>query len=1291
MNIRFARHRFQGERVVQTAPELSIRVSGDWYRRPCLYTGRALTDNTLILNTKHHIRHLQLFGRHLSKGIIYGLELSYYQKTYLGQNREEEAEQWLRLTAGIGLTCDGEDVSLPDTTDIYLENVFSAKGEDPPRGTGVFVLEPLEIIDEIIKDEQDQCQWDKERDPFDDEQIIDGCRLVFYPWPTETLGPSPPVQAKHFRNQTAYQIYDYEIDHPDDLLPWEYVGVPLGLSYITNKGKILFIDQHAVTRQGGAPLTTNPLLDMNGTPFLWEARIRQFISQLYDISQQVDEIPAVQSYFEVLPPVGMLPKQALNIEDMSTEFFPSQFIVDAVPIPEEQLEVAMNASSGLRPFDLYQPEKIKLLVPVPQAVYEPDLLKKEAPDPIFLETLRKLVQQIRRWLANRNFLRNMSNKVIGAINFSQVPAFTDDLDAIPDEKIFRVPVSHDEGITEYGGRAKQAIQDLRTWITDHTNVAAKDIEHLVPSKVGAQDFMGLEHFIRDLEKKIEQTEDYLNSGFVKTEVDMYRLRQLLLGNIKASRLATSPALGKIVGGQTGIPSVENVERYFNTAVAKPLGLSTQKLTPIMMTPQDVVGKTEDEKITYALNIIKKREAGEKLQTRDLLFAASTIASVLAERVGDGSKTVSMLARPDRVKFDDDEVLFVKPEPSQVVGIYHKPVLIPHKQGLTRDKSMVDRIYESPAMEVKSNTVKTKSNVFESLAKVPLEIDEEVTIVSSDMAVLTLSGYENILAGLGPDGDLCKNVLEKRARQSDDLAVFYVTSLTEEEKKTLSDDQQTELENIFAANRGKNRVFLKDEKLGRSIREGMFDPDPTDGDEANYFSTGVTALEHGLEAIRAVDRKLDEYKKALNQCKKVLNDLWINSKQWKDALHEADDKLTELRHDALVTRSLFDEERARLKAINEQRKAILENYVTTLAFVRPRLVDTRLDAPSIQLYGEYINPVPACLAEDFEATDELEDMLDVFREVPINWLKEAKTLVRLVDYPSKIVDIMKHASDRTYKLINAEAISQPMTYQAYNPNEFGNAVNSLVHANQQYKQTFYKEKAKIDLAQFNTKTWVDLVQQAEKNLSLADLIEAGKGKSALAKKAIIVMENIEDVAVCLYHRCNEVEPAIKLQWANLISVFDKPIDLRYLEVLPAWERIDFIFRRDLQNMVDWLFSQVEADISQARKLMNDLVRVCILLASHAPVSTIIRGYAPEPATGKIGDIIDLVIDKGRVKVGMVATVFTDDAVAVQGIVADVGKGAARIKITQAKGGATEFSIDKGAQVKFHKSKARRYVG
>ena len=1314
MIITYTLDRLPNERVIQTVPRMAARVEEWWYRRPHIYKGRALTDKTLIQNAQHHIQHLQLFGQHLSSGVIQGLEISHYQKEGLADDGTPQTETWLKITPGIGLTHKGDDVSLTNLTHVALEEVYSVatiahsdiesesvlhrlilnrfikydlrnparyyltlysrnrekikerlekigvtrtapiltawdNTQLSPKGPGILVLEPIELIDEVNEAEDSQCQWDARQDPFDDERLIDGCRLVFYPWPDHPLGKPPATTDPHFRNKLAYQIFDYEqtqyqkrgrpritpipvndsdVRHvhkeyqPYVPLPWEHYGVALALVDVANNGDIRFLDTYAAMRKGGAPLSVKPMIEMNGSPFLWEARIQQFVTHLYDLAKDPTHIPVAIQHFDVLPPVGLLPKQLLNFNSMRTEFFPSQFVVEAAPIPEEQLEVAMNASASLEPFDVYRPERIKLLVPVPQEVFEPDLLKKEKPDPIFLNTIRQLVFQIRQVLVARNHYQNMANEVIGAIDWDDVPSFGPDRDTIPDELKFPVilPVNPTE---DYDTRAKNAIQSLATWIHNNARIDNDSDYKLLTNinQIGTAAFPGLEQIIINFQRKIDQTELYLSTGYVKAEADIYRLRQMLLGSEKVTRLATSPAVGKIVEGYTREPTSEELQTYF----AKLITEETES--------------SEPEALAAAARIVM-----------DSRIPSSGISA----------------------RWTD----------------YKKPASLEMIRGLARSKKIIDRIYEAPAAEVKQNTVNTKSTVFETLAKVPVDIDDdsEVIVTSSDRGVMSPGDYKTAFEDLSTEG--AQNVLKNRAKESSDFVTILAIPLTDDESADMDAGDKQKLATLFSNQRGNNRVSLKDSRVAAAIREGVFDPDPKDGDEANYFSVGVEVLEHALEALRKVDRRLDAYRKALAQTQRVLRRLRDNAIKWRSSLTEQENKLSELRHDALVARSLYEEERARVNAINQFRLQILEQYVTSLAYVRPRLVEARRDAPSVKLYAEYVSPVPTCLAEDFEATDELRDMLDVFREVPVHWFTNAKPLVALLDHPLLIVETFQHAVQRSQQ----KAVSTPpaTNYKAYHANVMGETVKQLIQAHSMGAQQYHDKKMSIDTEALKHNTWKDLLFKAENDLSLADLIDSGKGKSFLARKAASVMESMEDIAVCFYHRCNELTPAIRLRWADKISVFDQPLDLNHLDILPSWNQLDYVFRRDLQNMVDWLFTQVDPDVPDAHKLMNDLVRVCILLASHAPVSTIIRGYLPNPVKGKVGDIIDVAIAKGFVKVGMIATVMSQDAVLVQGVVEDVAEGAASIKVSESNDEKGQFSVGKDAQVMFRHGSGSKKV-
>jgi hypothetical protein len=265
-------------------------------------------------------------------------------------------------------------------------------------------------------------------------------------------------------------------------------------------------------------------------------------------------------------------------------------------------------------------------------------------------------------------------------------------------------------------------------------------------------------------------------------------------------------------------------------------------------------------------------------------------------------------------------------------------------GLERDKTIVERVYESPSQEVKSNAVKTKTSIFEALADVPLDIDDEVTVVGSDKAILKLDDYNAILEKL--EDPTLKSIVVNRSATSGKWVVISTIPLTDKESTNLTIEQKTRISRILNSLRSKRGVSVNDirelknsnDALGRNIREGIFDPDPDDGDEADFFTAGVTALEHGLNAMRIIEKRLDDYKKAVTRSQAVLTTLRSNAGRWNDALAEIGSSLQVLRHDALVTRSLFEEEKARLAAINAERKAVLDVYVKTLVFVRPRLVD-----------------------------------------------------------------------------------------------------------------------------------------------------------------------------------------------------------------------------------------------------------------------------------------------------------------------------------------------------------------
>jgi hypothetical protein len=177
--------------------------------------------------------------------------------------------------------------------------------------------------------------------------------------------------------------------------------------------------------------------------------------------------------------------------------------------------------------------------------------------------------------------------------------------------------------------------------------------------------------------------------------------------------------------------------------------------------------------------------------------------------------------------------------------------------------------------------------------------------------------------------------------------------------------------------------------------------------------------------------------------------------------------------------------------------------------------------------------------------------------------------------------------------------------------------------------------------------------------------------------------ISRVAACLYGRFGKVAPQVRLAWAEQLSQYDDPVNLRNLASLPRWDAIEYLDRRELQGLADWLFERVDATEPQAVALMSDLVRLCILLASHAPVNDIVAGHVHQAVVVQPGARVELAADVTKVRVGMQVLLYAESAggpeVVARGVVEDLGDGKAAARVVQAARPTVNLSVN--ARVQF----------
>jgi hypothetical protein len=161
----------------------------------------------------------------------------------------------------------------------------------------------------------------------------------------------------------------------------------------------------------------------------------------------------------------------------------------------------------------------------------------------------------------------------------------------------------------------------------------------------------------------------------------------------------------------------------------------------------------------------------------------------------------------------------------------------------------------------------------------------------------------------------------------------------------------------------------------------------------------------------------------------------------------------------------------------------------------------------------------------------------------------------------------------------------------------------------------------------------------------------------------------------------------LAWIERFSQFDRPAFLRDLTVLPQYARLERQTRRRLQEFVDWLFGRVDSSQRDGANLVNDLIRLCLLLASHAPVNRIIAGHVPAPTPVRPGIQIPIKpLNPELVRVGMEFQVWQASRVVASGLVEDLVADKVTARVSHVDKATT--TIDPTMRVQFMPAAVKR---
>ncbi|HVG21689.1 MAG TPA: hypothetical protein VNI02_21825 [Blastocatellia bacterium] len=1281
-----------GERVVGVDPAMRPNFEADWRRRLNLYTGRALSDTALTTEQEGRAGRLATRGQMVSHGVVSGLEVEVQAEAMTDRARGTvTVTPFYQIAPGIGIAASGEDVvvSRPLRIDVLNVRVYAptrivaaidrspedggdspvrpiAVGEGvellgPPQAirrrspgdefaalslraleartlgpplreligkevndtvprAGVLLLQPLvaEVVGEF--DDNDPCEQDPQGFAFEDWGLVDGARLVLYIWPTE-LSPLP-APGPQMRNDLAYVIFDEERHYgPEQLLPWQEVGVPIGLVGFDAEWRPTFIDRYSVVRAGGKPRRRSMLVPGSGNAFLWQARVEQFAEQITDGAIRNAPIGELSAQFHFLPPVGLLPRGAVDFtfaDDATTQpaarnnFFPAGYEIEAVPVPLEQLDVAMEASAPLAPFDATATDQVQVLVPVPEIWYEPELLKKKLVSEEFQTAITKFTDDETQWKHRRKDVRKKASLIIKAVT-GKAPEYADpdpegDVTLDPPEESFGTegPAAAPNVVIEYE-RLKASLAGMGAAIAAEVpNLNAK----------------GLRPFIDYLQGVINSANDKIDFGFLNVQTDIYRIRQQVLGNTAATRLATSPALAGIAKGDSAVATRESIKDFANRVKLE--SLRGPDAAPPAAGGPAASGTT----ITRGFSGSGRSElfvAGEKItpiRPEAGLVSGFNVGDLFLSRT-DVSLTGGIVAEQEKT---------ARPGISEFVSAQSAAGAAQFFRD--RTPSPVDVVEQSAivgeSIQFRTVTIAARLEQPESAESRNYAVGEKHQVISG------LADMEMNLTGIDVPG--------VRANPGDN------------QSPNVTFDQLKD-----AATRG--RI------LGEIINN-VHDPVPSDTDEAGNFSVAVRALDHTIGLLRKVEGRVQLYRRALEACRESLAVLEGLIVRVNLRLNVIEDGLAEARHDLTVAKALLAEEQARVKAINDRRMLIISEQVRFLAYQRPRAADLLVATPMRALEpGLTEAPVPACLGRGAATPPDLRAMVELLREVPVKWLTYVHPLVDRLDRVETLQETVRSAKLRAqvqYPARQAEITMQVKSSAGL----LSRAIDTVFTAQRSVVSQQRVQMAQLDLGPFVEQKWQLIRDRAKETVSLGDLIDAGHGRSDVAQQGSRELNDISRVATCLYEMFGEVLPAIRLDWAERLSQYDAPINLRSLSSLPRWaekgadgeDLIAFVDRREMQTLADWLYQRVDPLQPEATSLINDVVRICILLASHAPVKQIIAGHVPRPTTVKKGGRVELAaVDLTKIRVGMHVLMRSGEDVVTRGVVDDLTEGKASARV------------------------------
>jgi len=741
------------------------------------------------------------------------------------------------------------------------------------------------------------------------------------------------------------------------------------------------------------------------------------------------------------------------------------------------------------------------------------------------------------------------------------------------------------------GRGNPALQELQQVETPATDDA--------PNQRALH--QGLAAIIETLDQKSRASNDLVDLGFLRSRVDLYRLRSRLLGADEADRMLTSPGIADLVK--------RSETSYIN-----------------------------DQQLSAFINKASSSQVPQAQETSNT--SASATRSTSASRAAETSAATSTRAASTTTDTSNKAKLAISASNKRSTLVYMEA-----KSSTPSIKGLDKFVIPAKAVAAPSGEVVAAASHF-NLSQNNITLGERL---STPVAVDAWSA-----AATGKTASVQNTVMQLTELRLPigALPVYGYQSST-------------------AAGATKAVNTVADLNLAG---DKLINLDHLDADikyEADYFTKGIDSVDNSIRFLRGVESLVESYRRLRDLAQAALARLQKLQQRTVTEIARLDSELAELRHDLGVARSLLAEERQRIDALIRYRKGVLAQ-VPYVVFRRPRQANVFDDLPvrSVET-GLYVSPVPACRGSTHAIPMELQRMVDAMRDLPARYFNRFSELLLSIDNRSELIGLIRGATDRARLRINSKL--QPRDTASANLVGVAAAVQSLqlgfMNFTLQHASSVVQQAPQSSA--MNQLAWSELSTQAFSHLVVSDLFHSSRTLGASGE-----LDDMARVAACLHRNLGQVPPAVRLNWALQVSSFDVAPSLRQLSVLPQFGDhslgLDFSDWHGMQDMVTWLFSRIDARSNEAEHLMNDLVRIIILLASHAPVRELIPARLALPVRPVIGALVQLNLDAlATVNIGMEVSLGQGVATAV---VHDVSQGKVLATVTQADASAQTLNTD-----------------